>query len=216
MPIGLPTDIAIVGKALNRMRPGEPAVLIVDHQPQAIAERAYQETLGAGQNINLKRDGTSPGPNDPPLPQPTSEGSPVAPNVADARIAGPSRVVFAMPSAQNSFTWGDAPVLEGLLEACRSWPMVLEERLGPASFRLAMRATPSGFGWELQGWRVGPLPLARWLGPQVRARCFEADGDYRFSVVVAHPWLGVVMAYAGRLELDGSAAQVPLPLAGRG
>jgi hypothetical protein len=55
----------------------------------------------------------------------------------------------------------------------------------------------------LQGWRIGPLPLPRWLAPKVRARCFEADGEYRFRVVVAHPWLGVVMAYAGRLKIDG-------------
>ena len=81
-------------------------------------------------------------------------------------------------------------------------PRCLEERMGPASFRLALRATASGFGWELRGWRLGPLPLPRWLAPNVRARCFEADGQYRFSVVVAHRWLGLVMAYAGRLTVD--------------
>jgi len=81
-------------------------------------------------------------------------------------------------------------------------PRCLEERMGPASFRLSMRSTPSGFGWELQGWRLGSLPLPRWLAPKVRARCFEADGAYRFRVVVAHPWLGVVMAYAGRLTVE--------------
>jgi hypothetical protein len=82
----------------------------------------------------------------------------------------------------------------------------LEERLGLASFRLSMRLSPSGFGWELESWRVGPLPLPRWLGPTVRARCFEVDDEYRFSVVVAHAWLGVVMAYAGRLTIDPSRA----------
>jgi len=30
-----------------------------------------------------------------------------------------------------------------------------------------------------------------------------ADGAHRLSVVVAHRWLGVVMAYAGRLKIDG-------------
>jgi hypothetical protein len=42
------------------------------------------------------------------------------------------------------------------------------------------------------------LPLA--LAPRVRSRTFARDGLYHFSVVVAHPWLGVVFAYAGRLR----------------
>lgn len=78
-------------------------------------------------------------------------------------------------------------------------PGRLEERLGSLTFQLALRPTTGGFGWALQGWRLGPLPLPRWLAPTVRARCFAAQGQYRFSIVVAHAWLGVVMAYAGRL-----------------
>jgi hypothetical protein len=39
----------------------------------------------------------------------------------------------------------------------------------------------------------------------VRARTFarpdaEGKGLYRFRVLVAHPWLGVIFGYAGRLS----------------
>jgi hypothetical protein len=63
-------------------------------------------------------------------------------------------------------------------------------------------ADARGFDWIQEGWRIGPLPLPDWLGPRIRARCFERDETYRFRVVVAHPWLGVLMAYAGRLTMN--------------
>ena len=37
------------------------------------------------------------------------------------------------------------------------------------------------------GLRLGPLTMPERLGPRIRARCFERDGSYRFSVVVAYP-----------------------------
>jgi len=42
--------------------------------------------------------------------------------------------------------------------------------------------------------------MPRWLAPAIRARAFDRAGVYHFSVLVAHPWLGVIAAYAGRLE----------------
>lgn len=59
--------------------------------------------------------------------------------------------------------------------------------------------TDHGFVWVAEGWRLGPAPMPTWLGPVSRGRCFERDGTYRFSALVAHPWLGVMAAYAGRL-----------------
>lgn len=74
-----------------------------------------------------------------------------------------------------------------------------DERFGPIGFTFDARPTPAGFVWRFQGWRLGPLPLPRALAPTIRARAFERDGAYRFSVAVAHPWLGLMFAYAGRL-----------------
>jgi len=81
-------------------------------------------------------------------------------------------------------------------------PGRFEERFGLATFRFSAIADARGFDWIQEGWRIGPLPLPGWLGPRIRARCFERDGTYRFRVVVAHPWLGVLLAYAGRLNVN--------------
>lgn len=79
-------------------------------------------------------------------------------------------------------------------------PGAFEERVGPLAFRIRLDAGPTGFAWRPDGWRLGPLPLPRRWAPIVRARSFARDGVYRFSVLVAHPWLGVLFAYAGRLS----------------
>lgn len=79
-----------------------------------------------------------------------------------------------------------------------------EESSGPIHFRIRLDPDPRGFTWVLDGWRfgfgrTGGWELPRRWAPIVRARSFERDGTYRFSVLVAHPWLGVIFAYAGRL-----------------
>ncbi|MBP6877736.1 MAG: DUF4166 domain-containing protein [Phenylobacterium sp.] len=78
-------------------------------------------------------------------------------------------------------------------------PGEFEERVGPLSFRFQPVLRKNGFAWRMLSWRLGPLPLPKALGPQVRATSFARDGVYRFSVVTAHPWLGVIFAYSGRL-----------------
>ena len=79
-------------------------------------------------------------------------------------------------------------------------PGQFEERLGPAAFAFSLRVTDGGFAWVHEGWRLGPFAMPMWLGPICRGRCLERDGTYRFSAIVAHPWLGVLVAYAGRLQ----------------
>ena len=74
-----------------------------------------------------------------------------------------------------------------------------EERFGLIRFTFSTEPTVHGFLWRFEGWRLGPLPLPRALAPSIRARAYERDGAYRFSVAVAHPWAGLMFAYAGRL-----------------
>lgn len=76
-----------------------------------------------------------------------------------------------------------------------------EERIGPLSFRFRPQLRADGFAWRFLSWRLGPLTLPASLAPQIRAVSFARDGVYRFSVVTAHPWLGVVFAYRGRLDV---------------
>jgi hypothetical protein len=83
-----------------------------------------------------------------------------------------------------------------------SEPGVFEERLGPASFAFTADVDSHGFRWRQAGWRLGPVRMPDWLSPRIRARCFERDGAYRFSVVVEHWALGVIVAYVGRLDVN--------------
>ena len=76
---------------------------------------------------------------------------------------------------------------------------VFEERFGPARCRFELLPTSTGVRWRLTGWSVLGLPLPRALAPRVRARADEAEGRYRFRVLAAHPWIGLLFAYRGTL-----------------
>ncbi|PZQ56876.1 MAG: saccharopine dehydrogenase [Phenylobacterium zucineum] len=79
-------------------------------------------------------------------------------------------------------------------------PGQFTERFGPIGFVFSPEPDAAGFRWRCEGWRLGPIPLPRLLAPRIHARTFARDGVYRFSVAVTHPWLGLLFAYAGRLE----------------
>ena len=78
-------------------------------------------------------------------------------------------------------------------------PGAFEETAGPVTFRFRAEPCRGGFSWAFDGWRIGPISLPRRLAPTIRARTFARDGIYRFSVLAAHRWAGVLFAYAGRL-----------------
>ena len=78
-------------------------------------------------------------------------------------------------------------------------PWAFEETVARLTFRFTATPYAGGFSWVFEGWRLGPIPLPRAWAPHVRARTFSRDGIYRFRVLVAHPWLGVIFGYAGRL-----------------
>jgi hypothetical protein len=75
-----------------------------------------------------------------------------------------------------------------------------EETAGVLTFRFSVAPRPNGLSWTFEGWRLGPIPLPRAWAPRIQARTFSRDGAYRFRVLVAHPWLGVIFGYAGRLS----------------
>ena len=89
------------------------------------------------------------------------------------------------------------------LAPAKDAPGAFEERAGLATYRFTLQARPDGFAWIFRSWRLGPIPLPRAWAPRIRARIFARDdGAYRFRILVAHPWLGVIFGYAGRLTWD--------------
>nr|WP_295106053.1 DUF4166 domain-containing protein [uncultured Caulobacter sp.] len=85
------------------------------------------------------------------------------------------------------------------IERVREDAYAFEETAGPLTFRFHAADYPGGFSWMFEGWRIGPLSLPAAWAPRVRARTFARDGVYRFRVLVAHPWIGVIFGYSGRL-----------------
>lgn len=79
-------------------------------------------------------------------------------------------------------------------------PWAFEETVAPLTFRFSAAPYPGGFSWAFEGWRLGPVALPKSWAPRIRARTFARDGIYRFRVLVAHPWLGLIFGYAGRLS----------------
>lgn len=107
------------------------------------------------------------------------------------------------PLAAGGEAWtrrfGDRTFTSRVAPAGRD-PRAFEETVGLLTYRFHAKPCPGGFRWIFEGWRLGPAPLPAAWAPRSRARIFERDGSYRFRVLVAHPWLGVIFGYAGRLD----------------
>jgi Domain of unknown function (DUF4166) len=95
---------------------------------------------------------------------------------------------FAGRRYQSGFGVGEGR-RAGLL-AEHFFPFVFFHRLTPSAEHLR---------WDLVGWRLGPLPLPRWLMPPTV--CFErADGDrFVFDIDVKFPLIGQLIHYRGWL-----------------
>lgn len=76
----------------------------------------------------------------------------------------------------------------------------VRERFGPLSMDL--RLTPEGerLVYRVEGWRLGPLPLPRALGPTTAAHEeVDAEGRFVFDVKIRLPLVGRVVRYRGWL-----------------
>ncbi len=84
-------------------------------------------------------------------------------------------------------------------------PRGLAERFGPLVFALAVTADATGIrAMAVAGWRLGPLPLPRWLAPvSVASETVDASGRFRFDVALHLPLgLGRIVRYRGWLVPD--------------
>jgi len=118
--------------------------------------------------------------------------------VADA----PLRVEIRRDGSVETWTryFPDA-CLESHLSPSPRWPGVFAERLGGARLTFGFAVEDGQLRWVTRDVRflAMPLPL-RWFDG-IDARCSERDGRYRFDIAVRLPLVGLLVAYAGWLEI---------------
>jgi hypothetical protein len=133
------------------------ATLIVELPPQSFGEQAFLDKTGPEVENNPKgKDKFKENSQDTQAKNVASTGEALSPlPLAKIRMAGRSRIAFAMPAeeAELSFT------IEAILDACRRWPMRLDVNAvpDPEPFRIPFRDFGVIDKWlsqaaESQGW----------------------------------------------------------------
>jgi hypothetical protein len=156
-----PDDLLVLDFELDNLVPrsgrlvrndsSRPGLLIVSHQPQAIAEHAFLDMGGQGSEYGTDDNN---GKSKPALLP------------AAARASGPSRVVFSMPAGD------EVPyTLDGLLDACRRWPLHLAWTAQPPP-----EAESSGTRWiaDVGGLREQVAALGEVLAAAVASQYGQA------------------------------------------
>lgn len=84
------------------------------------------------------------------------------------------------------------------------------ERFGPLTFQLVLGPSPAGLTYDIQGWRLGPLPLPAFLAPRSRtSETVDAQGRFVFDVHLALPWGERLVHYRGWLRREGGTFRAP-------
>lgn len=125
------------------------------------------------------------------LPHPGRDVS-VRVEVEDIAESGTEREVWRRDFAGRSFV--------SCLVA-RKGSGTIEETLGPVTVRLRLEPSPEGLGMTVEGWRLGVVPMPRFLRPTCDAReSVDEAGRFRFDVSLHLPLrLGRLVRYAGWL-----------------
>ena len=135
-------NLRLDARRLVRTNPARSATLIVELPPQSFGEQAFLDATG---------------PEDPGPPKGAEALDPLP--FARIRMAGKSRIAFAMPAAETELPF----TVDAVLDACRRWPMQLDINAvaePPARRFLADRLTDGlAFG---QTWLVDVTASAEW------------------------------------------------------
>ncbi|WP_292062474.1 SDR family oxidoreductase [Brevundimonas sp. UBA7664] len=76
----------------------------------------------------------------------------------------------------------------------------VRERFGPVSMDLSLTPEGGRLVYRVEGWRLGPVPLPRALGPSTRAHEeVDAEGRFVFDVEISLPLIGRLVRYRGWL-----------------
>jgi hypothetical protein len=93
-------------------------------------------------------------------------------------------------------------------------PNGLTERFGPLRFTLDLPVGPQGvLGMPVRAWRLGPIPLPRWLAPvSIATEDVDEHRRFRFDVEMRLPLgLGRLVRYRGWLVPDGEPSTPTTP-----
>jgi len=75
------------------------------------------------------------------------------------------------------------------------------ERFAPLTFGLRLAQHAEGIQMPLVHWRIGKLPLPRFLAPRSdTTEHVDGDGRFRFDVRLSVPLVGSLVHYRGWLE----------------
>lgn len=78
------------------------------------------------------------------------------------------------------------------------------ERFGPLSFDLILTVRDGWLHYDVERWRMGALPLPRFLMPgTVTHEQIDAEGRFAFDVEISAPLVGRLVRYRGWLEREG-------------
>lgn len=77
----------------------------------------------------------------------------------------------------------------------------VSERFGPLSMDLTLTPEGGRLVYRVEGWRAGPIPLPKALGPSTVAfEEVDAEGRFVFDVTISAPLIGRLVRYRGWLQ----------------
>ena len=116
------------------------------------------------------------------------------------RVEHPITVEIVTDGARSRWTRriGDAPFRSALSNPRPGGRVT--ERFGPLSFDLILGPSEQGLTYDVEGWRLGPVPMPRFLAPVSRtSESVDAEGRFVFDVHIALPWGRRLVHYRGWL-----------------
>jgi hypothetical protein len=85
---------------------------------------------------------------------------------------------------------------------------LLRERFGPVAVDMALRVESSGLKYVVRRWLLLGIPLPLWLGPRTAAiESVDGEGRFNFDITLWHPFMGLLVRYAGWLCANSESAQ---------
>jgi len=77
---------------------------------------------------------------------------------------------------------------------------LIRERFGPIAVDMALVLLGPGLTYVIRRWSLVGIPMPLWFGPKTNAtESVDAEGRFRFDIELWHPFVGLLVHYAGWL-----------------